>query len=112
MNPKKELQDLLDKVDRHFVVDETQYHDKDVIVGTIAGQPARLWMRHTMSLSTCLPQVYLKVIMNDQAVMHWGCVGEEDTSYFVQWFLSKHESARNAHFKLKNSMKDVWDALK
>lgn len=112
MNAKQELQDLLAKVDRHFVVDTTQYHDKDVIVGTIAGQPARLSMRTTMSLSTCLPQIYFKVIMNDQAVHSWGCVGENDTAYLVEWFLLKHESARNAHFKFQCSMKDVWTSLK
>ena len=112
MNAKQELQDLLAKVDRHFVVDGTQYHDKDVIVGTIAGQPARLAMRTELRLSTSSAQVVFQVVMNDNAVHTWGCVDARDTAHLVEWFLLKHDRARQDYYKLRTSMKDVWTSLK
>ena len=112
MNAKQELQDLLAKVDRHFVVDSNQYQDKNVIVGTIAGQPAKLSIRTEIRLMTSSAQVMFAVAMNDNVVHTWGCVDERDTAHLVEWFLLKHDRAREDYYKLRYSMKDVWTALK
>lgn len=113
MNPKQELQDLLSKVDRHFVVDSTQYQDKESIVGTIAGQPARLSMTTKISAwQVSNAQVIFQVSINAHAVTTWGCVSESDTSHLIEWFLLKNDNARQEYYKLQNSMRDVWDALK
>jgi len=113
MNSKQELQDLLSKVDRHFVVDPTQYQDKESIVGTLAGQPARLSMTTKISgWQVSMAQVIFQVSMNTQAVTTWGCVSEADTSHLIEWFQLKNDDARQEYYQLQNSMRDVWDALK
>jgi len=113
MNAKQELQDLLAKVDRHFVVDPTQYQENEAILGTIAGQPARLSMTTKISgWQVSKAQVIFQVIINTHAVMTWGCVSEGDTSHLVHWFLLKRDNAKQEYYDMQNSMRDVWDALK
>lgn len=113
MNPKQELQDLLSKVDRHFVVDPTQYQEKEAIIGTIDGHPARLSMTTKIdNFNLSKAQVIFQVSMNTRAVMTWGCVSEADTKLLIGWFVPKISRARHEYYDLHDSMLVIWDALK
>jgi hypothetical protein len=109
----QELQTLLDKVDKHFLVDINQRPSDKSIHGAIKNLPASIKIDTKLggAFSSHKPQVLFAVIIGENCVTRWGCINDEDTEQLLRWWFEKLGQARDDHYDAQKFPQEMWNNL-